>query len=263
LGTLNIIVAVTSSVLCLTAVGCSSAPISNTPAPSVATQLKPLETGSSEPTNWVKTETISQMDGTKEILLMTSAIGRPGGFLVVRFKGRKLDVYVNTGDMVDDESSSVRIKFDDGAPVRQTWTRSTDYKAVFSPYPLDLLTRLQLSNKFFLEYRPYQRVPDTIAFNAAGLAAVLPQTEMDVLRKKSDNDAAAIAALKARVQRNIHECEEKNLLDELLFPGQWCWTDPNNALYDHEGTPFPTKEEALSDAMDKARMGLAFKKPSP
>jgi hypothetical protein len=75
------------------------------------------------------------MDETKEIVLMTNATNKSEAALIVRFKATNLDVYVNTDSIVDDESASVRIRFDDGAPVRQTWTRSTDYRAVFSPDP--------------------------------------------------------------------------------------------------------------------------------
>ncbi len=48
---------------------------------------------------------------------MTNAVGQSHGSLIVRFKGKTLDVYVNTDEIVDDESASVRIKFDDGAPM--------------------------------------------------------------------------------------------------------------------------------------------------
>jgi len=215
------------------------------------------------------------MDGTKEVVVMTSAIGQSSGTLIIRFKGKKLDVYVSTDEIVDDESASVRVKFDDAAPVRQTWTRSTDYKAIFSPDPFGLLTRLQLSNKFYIEYHPYQRVPDAIIFNVAGLSAALPQGETAIRKKKHDDDNTAGAALRAPVKKeyddngaagaelrarilpHIHACSQQRYNGDLLFPGQWCWTDPDGR-FNRDGTPFATKEEALRDAMRMAREGQAF-----
>src|ERR1019366_3432943 len=105
----------------LTTAGCSSVP--STP-PHSTTEVKPTESRSSEPKNWTKSETTSKMDGTKQIVLITDTVGQSRASLIIRFKGKTLDVYVNTGEIVDDESASVRIKFDDGAPMKQTWGRS-------------------------------------------------------------------------------------------------------------------------------------------
>jgi len=242
--------------LCLTSAACSSSP---TPAqPPVASEAKPTETRAAEPTNWFKSEKSDPMDGTKEIVVMTSAIGQSSGTLIIRFKGDNLDVYVNTDEIIDDESASVRVKFDDAAPVRQTWTRSTDYKAMFSPDPFGLLTRLQLGSKFYIEYRPYQRVPDTIIFNVTGLSAALPQAEMAAHKRKHDDSSAAGAALRERILPHVHECSQRGYDGGSFLPGQWCWTDPMDTQFNHDGTPFATKEEAVRDAMRMARMGLAF-----
>jgi hypothetical protein len=174
--------------------------------------------------------------------------------------GKKLDVYVNTPEIVDDESASVRIKFDDGAPTRQTWSRSSDYHAVFSPDPLGLLTRLQGATRFYIEYKPYQRVPETIIFNVAGLSSVLPQEEMALLKKKQDDIKAADAALRARVLLHVHECRQRKNDGSLMYPGQWCWSDPNTDVYRSDLIPFHNKEEAVRNAIETARTGVVFKK---
>jgi hypothetical protein len=198
------------------------------------------------------------MDGTRQVMLVASATDTPVGSLVVRFTGKKLDVYVITSDIVDDENASIRIKFDDEAPVRQTWNRSTDYKAVFSPRPFELLKMMRTSHKFYLEYQPYQRVPDTIAFSLDGLSDVLPSAEMAALDKKDDDERAADAALRARILPYVHECSR-------LDSHGWCWSDPDSPVYsgDHYegsvGYPFRTKEQALADAKHAARMGVYFK----
>lgn len=252
--------------LCLAGAGCSASP-APTAQYNVASETKPVETSSAEgpkpergvveQPNWIKTEKTDPMDRTKEIVVRTSAIGQSSGTLVMRFKGKNLDVYVDTGKIVNDESASVRVKFDDAAPMRQTWTRSTDYKAVFSPDPFGLLTRLRLSKQFYIEYPPYQKVPDTIMFNVAGLSAALPQDEMAVQKKKYDDNNAARAALRARILLHVHQCSQESFAP----PGQWCWSDPNDEMYKNDVVPFATKEEAVRDAMRMASMGLAFKRP--
>ena len=241
------------------AIGCSSAPVKNT-QPSSTAEATPTATPATEVKNWVASEKTNPMDNAKEIMLLADATNKSGAFLIVRFKGKSLDVYVNTNEIVDDESSHVRIKFDSGNPLAQTWSRSTDYKAVFSPDPFALLTKLQSSSKFYIEYRPYQKVADTIIFDVAGLSAALPQEQMAEQKKKREASSAATAALRARIQPHVHLCKAETYEGKPLFPGQWCWSDPNDALFSSESSPSDTKEEAIKSAMDMARFGLVFKK---
>jgi hypothetical protein len=243
--------ALATVVVALSIIGCSSTPKSQS-SPMLA--AKATATADEEPSNWYKTERIDPMDRIKEIMLTTNAIDHVG-ILVVRFQGKKLDVYVNTDEILDKEG--VRIKFDDGAPIKQTWNRSTDYKAVFSPEPFGLLTKLQRSNKFYLEYQPYERVPATIIFDVTRLSAVLPTFEMAALQKKVDDNNAATAALRARILPYVHMC-----VDQQAFPGQWCYTGDEPA-FTNDSTPFPTKEEAIKSALESARAGVAFKSSSP
>jgi hypothetical protein len=262
LKTRSIGVAIITVQLLLASIGCSSA---SAPAPAPSAQPSPVReakvapAAATEPGNWETTEKTDPMDNTKEIVLRAGSTGARGS-LIIRFKGKKLDVYVNTEDIVDDESASVRIKFDDGKPVKQTWSRSTDYRAVFSPDPFGLITRLQGSKRFYIEYQPYQKVADTIIFNVAGLAPHLPQAEMALQRKKLDDNIAANAALRARILPHVHPCADKSYDGTVRNPGKWCWTDPDDPLFKNETTPRNTKEEALKDALEQARLGMAFTK---
>jgi len=237
--------------LCI-ALGCSSTPVQK-PAP-LPMETKP-SSNETEGRNWVRSESTDPMDGTKQVVLIADAVDGSGGSLIIRFKGRKLDVYVNTDEIVDDESASVRIKFDDGDPVIQTWGRSTSYKSVFAPNPFSLLMRLQRAKKFYIEYKPYQRVPETIIFNASGLSAALPEAQMAEQKKKHEESEAASAALRSRVSPHVRLCS-----DQSTFPGLWCWSDPNDPLFSSETGWQHTKEEAIRDAMEMARSGMAFKK---
>jgi hypothetical protein len=247
--------------LSLATIGCSS-----TQAPSTqsdqASPVRPAATSTVDSNNWVATEKTDPMDSTKEIALMTDATNKPKSTLIVRFKDKKLDVYVNTDQIVNDESASVRIKFDDGVPIRQTWTRSTDYRAISSPESYGLIAKLQTSAKFYIEYQPYQRVPDTIIFNVEGLAAVLPQEELGIEKKKYEQTNAANAALRAKILLHVHECRETDYTGGLMFPGKWCWSDPDDPIFGgkYERGHSATKEGALEDGMSMARYNLAFKK---
>jgi len=100
-----------------------------------------------------------------------------------------------------------------------------------------------------------------IARTYSGLSAVLPESQMAAEKKKSDDASAADAALRARILRNVHDCGEKANESGLRFPGQWCWSDPGDDYYKRESQPFPTKQEALNDALSVALTGLAFKTP--
>ena len=127
---------------------------------------------------------------------------------------------------------------------------NTDYKAIFSRDPFGLLLRVKESAEFYIEYRPYQRVPDTIIFKVAGLSAELPPLEMALQKRKYDDNNAATAVLRARILPHVRECR--------LSPGRWCWADPNDVLLNRDSTAFDTREEAVRYAMQMAQAGVAF-----
>ena len=103
------------------------------------------------PRNWHISTSSNPIDGTKTVVLETYATNHHD-MLVIRLTGRKLEVYVTTGNIVQDEKASVRIKFDNDTPTKQTWDRSADYNGIFSPDPSGFVTRLQRSSEFYIEY---------------------------------------------------------------------------------------------------------------
>jgi len=231
--------------------GCSSSTAPKA-EPSPAAETKAAPPADKAGSNWVKDEKSNVMDNTKEITMATSAVGDQGGTLLIRFKGKQLDAYVSTKEIVDDERAGVRIKFDDGEPMKQVWGRSTDYRAVFSPDPVALIARLEKSKKFYLEYRPYQKTAQTIIFDVAGLEPLLPQAEMAEHKKKWDQNNAANAALRARMLQYIHPCKEE--------PKKWCWVDSTGGVIaNEESAPWDTREQALQNALELKRLGLNFK----
>lgn len=137
--------------------------------------------------NWNTVESVNSIDGVKTTLIIDDGI-------VIRFRGKRLEVYVKTPQMADD--SSVRIRFDDGKPSSQTWSRSESYGALFAPDPRGLVAKLQGSRKFYLEYHPYQKVPETLTFDVAGLA--VPQDLLATYDKLSQQEHAAAEEARRR-----------------------------------------------------------------
>ena len=54
-----------------------------------------------------------------------------------------------------------------------------------------------------------------------------------------------------RLSRYVHPCPQYGA-------GQWCWSDPNDAIFNYD-MPSPSRKEALEDAVHYAREGFAFK----
>jgi hypothetical protein len=132
--------------------------VSTAPAPTPS--AKPPES------NWRIEESTGSMDGVKTTVITN---GYGDHEIIIRFRGKSLDAYVTTPEIVDDEDAPVRVRFDDGKPIGQVWSRSKDYRAVFSPDPRWLVAKLQTSKKFYIEYHPYEKVPETLSFDVAGL----------------------------------------------------------------------------------------------
>jgi len=105
--------------------------------------------------------------------------------------GGKLDAYVVTDDIVR-EYPTVRVRLDDGRPVSQNWYRSDDYKAMFSPDAHGFVTQLMKGKELFIEYPPYERIPETLDFPVRGLAESVDAPDMNsFLRKLTRQDVVA------------------------------------------------------------------------
>lgn len=144
------------------------------------TSVSTVPTPSAKPpeSKWRIDESTGSMDGVK-----TTVIGNGYGDqeIIIRFRSKSLDAYVTTPEIVDDEDAPVRVRFDDGKPISQVWSRSKDYRAIFSPDPRWLVAKLQKSKKFYIEYHPYEKVPETLSFDVGGL--VVPKALLDAHHK--------------------------------------------------------------------------------
>ena len=152
---------------------------SSAPAqPSISTPPQPSEN------NWRVDESTNSMDGVKTTVLADECGDHS---IVIRFKGRHLEAYVTTPEVVDD--ASVRVRFDDGRPNIQVWSKSEDDRGLFSPDPRGLVAKLQTSKKFYVEYHPYEKVPETLSFDVAGL--VVPKALLDTHDKQRQQERGA------------------------------------------------------------------------
>lgn len=98
--------------------------------------------------------------------------------LHVRCLNERLEAFVATGAVWGgnpDYTATVRLHWADRPPLEETWSRSTDYAAVFTPDPAALIDRLVATPELLLEFHQDDAAPIIARFNAAGLAIHLPQ----------------------------------------------------------------------------------------
>ena len=87
--------------------------------------------------------------------------------IILRCTDRKFDAYILT-DFVTD-SQSVRVKYDNDKPARETWHASSDNKALFSEEPLWFVQNLVNTDELVFEYRPFEQIPTTLTFHTKGM----------------------------------------------------------------------------------------------
>lgn len=202
---------------------------------------------------WALLDSNDAMDNIPIVTLSKSS--DDGARLIVRCAKHKTEAYVDTETVTD--NANVRIRFDQSAPMRQSWTRSTDYQALFAPDAVSFARELAKAKTFMIEFTPFQRGTRTISFDVSGLESGLPRIAeacdwagVDRGRVRS---AAEAAALRAKLAPYVHPCKDQEI-------GKWCWSDPDDVLFQTDSGFADTREKALDDAVQSARWGLAFQK---
>jgi protein TonB len=92
--------------------------------------------------------------------------------ILVRCNEQELNVFITTGAVLDgdaDDQTHVRIRWGDGAPEDEVWSRSADYEAAFAPNPWAFLERLLVTPNVRFEFQPFDAAPRVARFNARGL----------------------------------------------------------------------------------------------
>lgn len=202
---------------------------------------------------WELSDSRDAMDNTPKVTLSKSS--SDGATLIIRCAKRKTEAYVDTATITG--NADVRIRFDQSQPVRQSWTRSTDDKALFAPDSVSFARELAKAKTFMIEYTPFESGERTITFDVSKLESSLPRISeacdwAAVDRTRTISNAEA-AALRARLAPHVHPCKDQEI-------GKWCWSDPDDVLFNIDSGFADTREKALDDAVQSARWGLAFQK---
>lgn len=129
---------------------------------------------------WSSFATRSEMDGSSGFTAQKEAdgpiqkwLGSTTPTLVVRCSENKTKVFVHTETAAQPElglydQATVRVRFDEGSPQRQTWTESTNDVALFSPNPIALARRLATAKTFRFQFTPFNAPPAVASFTLTG-----------------------------------------------------------------------------------------------
>jgi len=141
---------------------------------------QPISTGA-----WDVSESKSEMtdEHTVALSLRASAplqndFGAVWPTLVVRCRENRIEAYVNAKMVLDGDSdgdSRVRLRWNEDSPIEATWSRSSDYQAVFADDPAALLVGLSRYSKFRIEVHPYDRTPVVASFAPRGVEPLIPK----------------------------------------------------------------------------------------
>lgn len=163
--------------------------VSRLPAPPsrAAAPSNPLITPGASATaegQWQIREDKPPMDGSKTVVISRDAENDIQGWLesnrpslIVRCQERKTETYIVTGTAAtveyDTDNHTVRLRFDDGKPITQHWSASTDDKALFAPNAIEFAKSLAGSKSLTFEFTPFNANPAVVHFRLEGLAPYL------------------------------------------------------------------------------------------
>jgi hypothetical protein len=223
------------------------------PSPPIVPSTPDSQSTTTATDNWYLHESQNKMDNSPEVVLSTS--GSDGATLFVRCSERKTDAFVNADTIVDNEG--VRVRFDDSPPIRQSWSKSTDHKALFAPDAITFARDLTKAKQFLFEFTPFEERERTITFEVSGLERKLQKIaetcDWATIDKSRAKARTADAALRAKIGPYVHPCRSSSIKG-------WCWSDPDDTIVpDYEQYGGDTREAALQDALRSARWGIAFK----
>ena len=124
--------------------------------------------------------------GENKVFLMIDAnettrnsIGSPEkATIVVRCQGPKKDLYLTT-PTYNGRSSTVFVRWDDGAVERQYWGRSSDGTAFFTKTPGAFLKKMTEYKRLVLGWNPYNKTKTAVSFD---LTANMPDIKEMITR---------------------------------------------------------------------------------
>lgn len=175
--------------------------------------------------------------------------------------GVTVDGMVDPLDYEHEHETSVRVKFDDERPSRQTWGISDNHEALFpmgreKPFLLELLKH----NKLILEFSYYEKAPRTVTFELSGLGEKMKSIGIDpqtIIEEQTAADRAKDAAnraeieaeraKRAKISAQVFRCKDSHApIPKEASKQMFCW-DPQDG--NKERGPFVTREEAIEVGM--------------
>jgi hypothetical protein len=93
--------------------------------------------------------------------------------------GSSIGARVDIDGFVPTDGSPVRLRYDDGQPLRQQWAGADSHNALF-PYSRDkqFLTSLLNHKKLYFEFSKYEEAPQVVTFDIAGLADAMKHASL-------------------------------------------------------------------------------------
>ena len=168
-------------------------PVPNSETSVSSTDGKREKSKANERTTWEMLKEKSPIDDSQTYTIQREADSPVhGGFrksrpvLILRHKEGKSEVYVAWPMYLGNDKLPVTVRFDKDDAITEDWGCSTDGKAVFSPFPFsDFLEMALTSSRLVVRLTPFGESPETAIFDISGLADVLDEDVLAVL--KSDN----------------------------------------------------------------------------
>lgn len=136
--------------------------------------------------NWRVSTATSPIDDSATVTLSLKAEtpiqGWPGKTetpqLIIRFKEKKLEVFVVTGfapHVEHDSRATATVRFDAAAAAEVRFSKSTDGEALFWPGPQDAIRQMAAAEKLVFRFTPFNSSPVVTSFTLRGLRnAIIP-----------------------------------------------------------------------------------------
>jgi hypothetical protein len=151
--------------------------VTNTPLPTVTfTPVATKETG-----GWEYSKTTSALGDTTTIIVLSADAsvnvdtGEVTPVLAVRCSGKRLEVFVDTGTIIQPDSTNPdtsvsRVKFDSESPNVNFMSNSSDNKAMFflEVNVKDVVTQIASHNVMAFEFTPFESGPVSTTFTLQG-----------------------------------------------------------------------------------------------
>jgi hypothetical protein len=142
----------------LTVVGCSTG--------NTSTSTLPQASQADASPQWEFLNTDVAIDGTKTVSAEIYSTSR-SCTLMLRKRGKKIEVILRPSDFVGDEGGIVRWRIDNGKLHSETWNGSEDGEALFSSSPyviLQAVDRAGNGHTLTVEYPPFEKLPEKVDF---------------------------------------------------------------------------------------------------